>query len=306
VPSPETVKEFEALEQRWWHSIDLGELGVTRGYKTGERLDEEWANLEVPDLAGRSVLDIGAWDGYFSFRAERSGADHVTALDSYVWSFDPLEKIAYEKGCQERGETPLEYELVPELWRPAEMPGRRSFDFARSVLGSRVEPVMADFATAPVDAIPAADVVFFLGVLYHLKDPLDAMTRLRAVTRQVAIIETEAIHLPGYPTLRLAQFVAEDELYGDPTNWWAPTMSALQGLATAAGFSSTRIVGNSFAEVCSRPAPPLQGTIPAPELDWRGRLRLALGRGGVPAEVTPDAVPADIVHRYRAVIHAYV
>ena len=32
-------------------------------------------------------------------------------------------------------------------WRPEELPGRRPFDAARSILGSRVEPVVGDFMT---------------------------------------------------------------------------------------------------------------------------------------------------------------
>ena len=32
-----------------------------------------------PDVSGRSVLDIGAWDGKFSFLAEQAGASRVVA-----------------------------------------------------------------------------------------------------------------------------------------------------------------------------------------------------------------------------------
>ncbi len=67
--------EISAL--RWWHSIDLGDGVVTPGYKSPELLETELAALRLPDLAGRSVLDIAAWDGYFSFAAERLGAARV-------------------------------------------------------------------------------------------------------------------------------------------------------------------------------------------------------------------------------------
>lgn len=71
----------------WWHSIDLAGV-VTPGGKSAARLAQEWAAMDVPDLTGKSVLDIGAWDGYFSFRAEQAGAREVVALDHYVWSID--------------------------------------------------------------------------------------------------------------------------------------------------------------------------------------------------------------------------
>ena len=44
------------------------------------------ARLDLPaSLAGASVLDIGAWDGFFSFEAERRGAARVVAADYYRW-----------------------------------------------------------------------------------------------------------------------------------------------------------------------------------------------------------------------------
>jgi tRNA (mo5U34)-methyltransferase len=68
---------------RWYHTIDLGDGVVTRGVDdTPLRL----ARIGLPDsLAGLSVLDIGAWDGFFSFEAERRGAARVLATDHYSW-----------------------------------------------------------------------------------------------------------------------------------------------------------------------------------------------------------------------------
>ena len=57
----------------WFHSIDLGDR-VTPGQKPAELLAQEWDQMRLPPLAGKSVLDIGVWDGYFSFRAEDAGA----------------------------------------------------------------------------------------------------------------------------------------------------------------------------------------------------------------------------------------
>ena len=58
-----------------------------------------------------------------------------------------------------------------DFWLP-DLPGRRGFDFAHAALGSRVEPVVADFATVDLHALGAFDVVLYLGVLYHMKEPL--------------------------------------------------------------------------------------------------------------------------------------
>ena len=65
----------------WYHTIDLGHGVVTKGVDdTPVRLNR----LDLPaSFAGRSVLDIGAFDGYYSFAAERLGAARVVALDGY-------------------------------------------------------------------------------------------------------------------------------------------------------------------------------------------------------------------------------
>jgi len=58
----------------WWHSIDLGHGVRTAGHKSADALRAELDALALPDLTGKSVLDIGGWDGFFAFEAERRGA----------------------------------------------------------------------------------------------------------------------------------------------------------------------------------------------------------------------------------------
>src|ERR1051326_1573020 len=81
--SPEELKQKVAAIQ-WWHRIDLGNGIITPGRdQTQDRLP----GLGIPeDLRGLSVLDIGAWDGFFSFEAERRGAKRVLATDHFCWS----------------------------------------------------------------------------------------------------------------------------------------------------------------------------------------------------------------------------
>jgi hypothetical protein len=69
-----TREELEQIAQSvpfWWHSIDLGHGVVTNGFKSVEVLKRELKALRLPDLRGKTVLDIGAYDGFFSFEAER-------------------------------------------------------------------------------------------------------------------------------------------------------------------------------------------------------------------------------------------
>src|SRR5690242_20749389 len=71
----------ELQEKGWWHSFELPDGSRIEGVNTIDALKRRVAQFPIPeDLRGKRVLDIGAWDGWFSFEAARHGAE-VTALD---------------------------------------------------------------------------------------------------------------------------------------------------------------------------------------------------------------------------------
>ena len=227
----------------WFHSLDLGGGRVTTGIKASDQLAAEVAALNVPArLTGKSVLDIGAWDGYFSFEAERRGAKRIVALDHYAWSINWAAWHDYYVDALQKEVSPLPPDEVASVWDPHGLPGRAGFDHARAELGSKVEPVVGDFMTMDLSKLGTFDVVFFLGVLYHLKDPFAALRRLRDVTKELAVIETAGTVVPGLTDERLWMFVEGAELNGDPSNWWAPTAAGLTGACRAAGFRDTRVI----------------------------------------------------------------
>src|SRR5262252_7292582 len=84
------AEQIIKLLPEWYHSIELAPGIVTPGRRIVEHQQELLAGL---DMQGKSVLDIGAYDGYFSFTAERMGASRVVALDHYVWSADMTEAV---------------------------------------------------------------------------------------------------------------------------------------------------------------------------------------------------------------------
>jgi tRNA (mo5U34)-methyltransferase len=237
--------------------------------------------MRLPELRGKSVLDIGAWDGFFSFEAERHGAARVVALDHYIWSMDVPAMIRYWEQCKRDGTTPQQYDTIPGMWRPSELPGKKGFDTARALLGSKVESRVGDLMEMDLGELGTFDVVFYLGVLYHVHNPFEALKRLARVTRELAVIETEAIVTPGYEGSALCEFYETNELHGDVNNWWAPTEKALIGMARAAGFRKVE-------PVVAPPKPPRA----KPPSFWQ-RLR-----------GTAPAAKPQILH-YRAVAHAW-
>lgn len=186
---------------RWYHTIDLGGGVVTRGVDdTPVRL----ARLALPrSLAGRTVLDVGAWDGFFSFEAERRGAARVVATDYYSWHGPGWGK-------------------------------KQGFQLARRVLGSRVEDVDVDVMDLSPERVGTFDVVLFLGVLYHLPHPLLALERVASVTRELLVLET-VVDLVGLRRPAMA-FYPGRELNADPTNWWGPNVPAVHAMLRTVGF----------------------------------------------------------------------
>lgn len=81
-----TVRKLKVLPEilaypNWRHRVHLGNGLYTMGYNT---IDNDWEFYGMPnDLKGKSLLDLGANDGYYSFKAEEMGATEVTAMDIY-------------------------------------------------------------------------------------------------------------------------------------------------------------------------------------------------------------------------------
>jgi len=250
----------------WHHSIDLGDGVVTPGLASLAQLEAAWERMRPPDLTGKSVLDVGAWDGFHSFQAEKRGASRVLALDHYVWSMRKDLQHAYWQQCKKEGVVPSAYHLLPRVWDAGTLPGKTGFDTAHLILGSQVEQLVADFMTVNSEEVGSFDVVIFRGVLYHLKEPLRALTRLALFTREVALIETRAVYLAGFEQNALFEFYETNELNHDVSNWWAPNLTGLIKCCHAAGFRHVEPV-------------------------W-----------GYPPATAPGA--AASIHRYRLTVHA--
>ena len=221
--------EREVEKVKWWHTIDLGNGIVTPGLDpTPGRLPE----LQMPhDLTGLSVLDIGAWDGFFSFEAERRGARRVLATDSFCWG---------QGG-----------------WGT-----KAGFELARQALGSRVEDLDIDPLDLSPDRIGSFDLVLFIGVLYHMRHPLLALERVFSVTRGQLIVQTQ-VDLSALDRPALA-FYQGTELNNDPTNWCGPNPPALLAMLRAVGFREMRIVSKWFARELSLEdmnGPPVSGHV---------------------------------------------
>ncbi len=198
----------QVLQFRWFHSIDLGNGIITPGQDNSAK---KLKRLRLPDsLAGKTVLDVGAWDGFFSFEAERRGAERVLATDSFAWQ-------------------------LSDNWG-----GKKAFDLAKKTLESKVNEMMIDVLELSPDKVGVFDVVLLLGVLYHMKHPLLALERVASVTKEMIILET-VVDMLSHRRPAMAFYVG-DELSNDRTNWCGPNPAAVLGMLKTVGFKRCEIV----------------------------------------------------------------
>ena len=144
---------------------------------------------------GKRVLDVGCADGYYSFAAEKLDASEVVAIDEREW-------------------------------------GSKT---AKALLDSKVQfRIMSVYDLSP-EKNGLFDIVILFGVLYHLKHPLLALEKIRAVCREYCLVESyvEAIENSIYPVMR---FFPNYELNRDGTNWWGPNLACLGSMIKSAGF----------------------------------------------------------------------
>ena len=188
------MTNIEELRQKvyarpWFHRIDLGNGIITPGV---DNSSEKLSYLDFPvDLRGKSVLDIGAYDGFFSFEAERRGAAKVVAADYFCWT---------QSG----------------------MADRRGFDIAHAALHSKVEPVLIPVEDMLPKALGTFDLVLFLGVLYHSPDPFPYLRIVRSLCKHQLILET---HIDAIDYARPAMvFYPGATLNNDPSNFWGPNL----------------------------------------------------------------------------------
>jgi len=202
--------EAGSLRQRidaitWCHPLNLGGIETRPQWHVRRRFERRLKFLQIPaDLRGKTVLDIGAWDGFFSFECERRGAKRVLAIDTFAWD---------------------NY-------------GKDGFLLAHEMLNSKVEHQRCAAEEIDAGTLGTFDLVLFLGVFYHLRSPISVLERLRGVTAGTLICETHALVPAVHEKYPLVSFFPGDGLEaGLPYEFCSlPTLEALKQMLRAAGF----------------------------------------------------------------------
>lgn len=216
--SSEEIKAKIDSVGHWYHRIEIAPGLVTPGLHDSKAALE---TLGLPEgMEGQRVLDVGARDGFFSFAVEARGAEGL-AIDS----------VAKER--------------------------LRGFEVASTLLGSRVEHRTINVYNLSPKKVGTFDAIFFLGVLYHLRDPMLALDRLWEVAKPGATIWVEshtidrglvnletgvfdALSSVALANVPIVQCYPRRTLGSNVINWWGPNLAGLEAMVEASGFKVLR------------------------------------------------------------------
>jgi len=196
------LREMVDSVPHWYHRFEFAPGVVTPGTNDARAVIEK---LNLPrDMGGLRVLDIGARDGFFSFECERRCAKEVVPID-----------------------------YVP--------PEQTGFYVAKQVLGSRLNLVHETVYNLTPERYGRFDIVLFLGVLYHLPDPLRALEIVFRMMRPQGWLFLETIAIdnelpPEVAQLPLMRFYPKSTKNLDFTNFWGMTQACVIALLEECGF----------------------------------------------------------------------
>ena len=206
----------------WYHSIELPGGTVTPGWFD---LRPSAAIVPLPaDLNGKRCLDVGTWDGFWAFEMERRGATEVVAIDVEDpdrWDWPPRERLADRRGGL--------------AFLSGVKPPGANFAAAAGALGSKARRLdLSVYDLDPEDLAPF-DLAFVGSLLLHLRDPVGALDRVRAMLAPNGQVVVADVVDPLMSWLHPRSPVAHLEGVERPW-WWLPNRAALHQMVRSAGF----------------------------------------------------------------------
>jgi tRNA (mo5U34)-methyltransferase len=172
-----------------------------------------WVSSLIPkNLTGKSVLDIAAWDGFYSIIAKERGATKVLSIDSGI-----SEKIVFNQ--------------EPETLC-------KKYKHINKELGYNIKFKLMDISE--MNKLDNFDVIFNFGIFYHAKNPYDLFEKCYDITNDMLLLEGHVIPSPSH--YEMAYFYGKDECNEDPTVYWGMTPDCILKMLNRIGFRKTKFV----------------------------------------------------------------
>jgi tRNA (mo5U34)-methyltransferase len=206
----------EVARLEWYHTMELAPGVVTPGWH-----DTRPVVAQIPfpsSLEGMRCLDVGTFDGFWAFEMERRGAAEVIAIDI-------LDPAQWDWPARSTSET------MAAIGRRKAL--GRGFEIAHRWLKSAVRRLERSVYDLDESDAGRFDVIYLGSILVHLRDPVRALERLRAVCTGTMIVvdgidAALSFWLPRKP-------VAALDARGRPW-WWYPNVAGLKRMVEAGGF----------------------------------------------------------------------
>jgi tRNA (mo5U34)-methyltransferase len=216
--SPEIATAAVQAVPLWFHTFKLDGAGV---YTPGVARDHRYRLPFFPDdLRGRSVLDVGTFDGFYAFLAEARGASRVVAVDNEQYR-----------------------EWVCARWG-VELEGGKGFRTIAELIRSAVEYRVLD--AFDLDALRERfDLILCFGILHRVENPLGLLSvlRRRLVPRGEVLLETLGVADKALETGAAMHVCRAGEVYArDDFVYWGFTGESLHRLARHAGFRGATVL----------------------------------------------------------------
>ena len=200
----------------WVHSIELPGGIVTPG-RWGPPNKAILSLFDSIDFNGKSVLDIGCWDGLWSFESEKRGATTIFAMD------DVSQRPYHDQPC---------------------------FTLAHDLLKSKVI-YRPHISVYDIDNLEKRDfdIILFFGIHNHLKHPLYAFSKLRRVCKDGGLLLTEG---PAFRSRKrsYAKFYYNQWFQGRESDWWVPSIRCLREMIECSFFRVSREIDTTKLEYC--------------------------------------------------------
>lgn len=226
----------------WYHKIELPDGVTTPGW--APLCPERYGLPE--DLTGKRILDIGAWDGYWTWEALKRGAKEVVAIDDFSDYCAPTDGVKRNKWdtfdlCREA--FGFNEELGPKPWESG---------WQNNKTGQKVSRLGVSFFDIG-NSLGYFDIVFCFGMIYHFKYPYLALEKISEICDGELYIETAALddcspyrggvgH--GYSKNDVVMEFYPTNQYGDNVNnWWIPTLQCLGFMVESVGFKNVKAWG---------------------------------------------------------------
>lgn len=208
----------------WFHTFALN--SVQDIYTPGVARDHGYRFAIIPeDFTGLSVLDVGAFDGFYSFLAEARGASRVLAVDNEQYR-----------------------DWVRDRWE-VELDGGEGFRAIGELLESNVEYRRMD--ATDLDGQERFDLIFCFGILHRVESPLGLLRLLRSQLADGGRVLLETHGLLGDGDGVGGELIVPEpgEVYPDDHYvYWSFGPRSVANLATFAGFTATEVIGSPIVD----------------------------------------------------------